>query len=153
MSWAIDKSWSILQSFSYFETFWCSAKFSFHHKWNDAQLLPTNMFYTSWLVSCKKNVTDTSSSSIKCAIWVHKKYNWNLEHLQSKKTDFIEEPTQTKPTHIYNCFLNFTHFLILFLNTHKECNFLGSSELSFHISTAKDFRAFFHSMLHIFFLI
>ena len=42
-----------LQSFSkYFETFWCSTKFSFHHKWNDARLL-INMAYTRCLTTCR----------------------------------------------------------------------------------------------------
>ena len=42
----------VLQSFSYyFETFWCFAKFSFNHKWNDARLLLINMVYKSCLMS------------------------------------------------------------------------------------------------------
>ena len=36
-----------LQSFPwYFETFWCFHKFSFHHKWNDARLLPVERLKT-----------------------------------------------------------------------------------------------------------
>ena len=33
-------------------TFWCSAKFFFHHKWNEVQLLVLNVVYTSCLTSC-----------------------------------------------------------------------------------------------------
>ena len=41
----------ILQSFSYFETFWWLRKFSFHHKWNEAWLLVINWYIrvASWV--------------------------------------------------------------------------------------------------------
>ena len=42
----------IPQSFSYFETFGCFTKFSFHHKRNDARLLLINTVYTSCFTSC-----------------------------------------------------------------------------------------------------
>ena len=39
----VSQCWIILkknlESFSYFETFWCFVKFSFYHKWNDMRLL------------------------------------------------------------------------------------------------------------------
>ena len=36
----------------YFETFWCFHKFSFHHKWNYAQLSLINVVYMNCLTSC-----------------------------------------------------------------------------------------------------
>ena len=50
---ALKKDYGVreLQPLSYFETFWCFNKFSFHHKWNDGQLLLINMVYTSCLMS------------------------------------------------------------------------------------------------------
>ena len=37
----------------YFETFWCSTKFSFYCKWNEVLLLVINMVYTNCLTSCQ----------------------------------------------------------------------------------------------------
>ena len=39
--------------FHNFETCWCFAKLSFHHKWTDGRLLLINMVFTSYLMSCQ----------------------------------------------------------------------------------------------------
>ena len=37
----------------YFETFWCSTKFSFYCKWSEVLLLVINMVYTNCLTTCQ----------------------------------------------------------------------------------------------------
>ena len=50
---AFDNGGWKLQSFYYHsETILCFNKFSFHHKWNDAQLLLINKVYMNCLTSC-----------------------------------------------------------------------------------------------------
>ena len=60
------KNFKVLQSFSrYFETFWCFTKFSFHHKWNDAQ----TWYLWTWYIRIASRVAERLKTEDLRKLW------------------------------------------------------------------------------------